>query len=36
MGEIRLVRWPDDDHRPMPKMLARRPLREIVDAVAGG
>jgi hypothetical protein len=33
-GDIRLVRWPDDDHRPLPKTLARRSLRQIVDAVA--
>jgi predicted phosphodiesterase len=28
-GEIRLVRWPDDEERPRAKVLARSPLREV-------
>jgi hypothetical protein len=32
-GEIRLVRWPDDDDRPLPKILARAHLAEILEAV---
>ena len=31
-GEIRLVRWPDDDKRPEPKILARANLREVFAA----
>jgi hypothetical protein len=33
-GEIRLVRWPDDDGRPRPKILARASLRDVLRAVA--
>jgi hypothetical protein len=35
-GEIRLVRWPDDDGRPRPKVLARADLRDVMRAVASG
>ena len=35
-GELRLVRWPDDDRRPVPQVLAAARLEEILDAVAGG
>jgi predicted phosphodiesterase len=28
-GEIRLVRWPDDDNKPLERVLARAPLREV-------
>jgi hypothetical protein len=28
-GEIRLVRWPDDDNQPLERVLARAPLREV-------
>lgn len=31
-GEIRLVRWPDDDNRPRAKILARASLREVLEA----
>lgn len=31
-GEIRLVRWPDDDNRPLAKILARAPLRAVLAA----
>lgn len=33
-GEIRLVRWPAEDGRPEPKLLARAPLAEVFAAVA--
>jgi len=29
-GEIRLVRWPDDEGRPRPHVLARAPLEEVL------
>jgi predicted phosphodiesterase len=29
-GEIRLVRWPDDDNRPRARILARSSLREVL------
>ncbi|MDQ3740816.1 MAG: metallophosphoesterase family protein [Actinomycetota bacterium] len=32
-GEIRLVRWPDDEGRPMPKVLAKADLRAVLAAV---
>lgn len=28
-GEIRLVRWPDDDDRPLPRVLARAKLKDV-------
>ncbi len=31
-GEIRLVRWPDDDNRPRARVLARASLREVLAA----
>lgn len=31
-GEIRLVRWPDDEDRPVPKVLARAKLRDVFAA----
>jgi predicted phosphodiesterase len=31
-GEIRLIRWPDDDDRPRERVLARAPLREVLEA----
>ncbi len=31
-GEIRLIRWPDDDNRPRARILARAPLREVLAA----
>jgi hypothetical protein len=31
-GEIRLVRWPDDDNNPRVRILARAPLREVLAA----
>jgi hypothetical protein len=31
-GEIRLVRWPDDDNNPRARVLARAPLREVLAA----
>lgn len=34
-GEIRLVRWPDSDDQPRPKVLARAQLTDVLDAVAG-
>jgi hypothetical protein len=34
-GELRLVRWPQDDGTPRRKVLAHRPLDDILDAVAG-
>jgi UDP-2,3-diacylglucosamine pyrophosphatase LpxH len=33
-GEIRLVRWPDDDGRPQPRVLARADLRDVLRTVA--
>jgi hypothetical protein len=33
-GELRLVRWPDDDDRPLPKVLARADLADVLRAVA--
>jgi hypothetical protein len=35
-GEIRLVRWPDDDDRPKPKILAKADLREVLAVVSAG
>ena len=35
-GEIRLVRWLDDDSKPVQKVLARDYLREVFAAVAAG
>jgi hypothetical protein len=32
-GELRLVRWPDDQDRPLPKVLARAAIAEILRAV---
>jgi hypothetical protein len=32
-GEIRLVRWPDDDGAARPKILDRRPLAEVFAAI---
>jgi hypothetical protein len=34
-GNIRLVRWLDDDAAPKAKVLAEEPLREILAAVEG-
>jgi UDP-2,3-diacylglucosamine pyrophosphatase LpxH len=34
-GEIRLVRWPLDDGTPRRKILANRPLDDVLDTVAG-
>jgi predicted phosphodiesterase len=31
-GEIRLVRWPDDDNKPRARVLASAPLREVLEA----
>jgi hypothetical protein len=31
-GEIRLVRWPDDEDRPLPQVLARAKLRDVFAA----
>jgi hypothetical protein len=31
-GEIRLVRWPDDDNRPQARILARTSMREVLAA----
>jgi hypothetical protein len=31
-GEIRLVRWPDDEDRPLPKVLARAKLKDVFAA----
>ena len=31
-GEIRLVRWPDDEDRPRPKVLARAKLKDVFAA----
>jgi hypothetical protein len=33
-SEIRLVRWPDNDGLPAPKVLARADLREVLRLVA--
>jgi UDP-2,3-diacylglucosamine pyrophosphatase LpxH len=33
-GELRLVRWPDEEGRPAPVVLARAPLREVLARVA--
>jgi hypothetical protein len=33
-GEIRLVRWPDDDDQPLPKVLVTAHLDEVLDRVA--
>jgi hypothetical protein len=33
-GAIRLVRWPDDDERPRPKVLAEADLRDVLARVA--
>jgi hypothetical protein len=33
-GEIRLVRWPDDEGRPRPRVLQRADLRGVLGAVA--
>jgi hypothetical protein len=33
-GEIRLVRWPDEDGRPRPRILERADLRAVLHAVA--
>lgn len=32
-GEIRLVRWPDDNNQPMPKILQSSPLKEIFKEI---
>ena len=34
-GDIRLVRWPDDDDNPLPKELVTAKLAEVLDLVAG-
>jgi hypothetical protein len=34
-GLIRLVRWPDDEGKPRPKVLAQRTLEEVLGAVRG-
>ena len=34
-GDIRLVRWPDDDDEPLPKLLVEAELAEVFDRVAG-
>ena len=31
-GEIRLVRWPDDEHLPKPKVLAKAKLKDVFAA----
>jgi UDP-2,3-diacylglucosamine pyrophosphatase LpxH len=31
-GEIRLVRWPDDDDNPKPEVLAKAKLRDVLEA----
>ena len=31
-GEIRLVRWPDDEDRPLPKVLAKAKLKDVFAA----
>ncbi|HEX5808064.1 MAG TPA: hypothetical protein VFY25_05320, partial [Anaerolineales bacterium] len=31
-GEIRLVRWPEDDDRPLPKVLAQAKLKDVFEA----
>jgi hypothetical protein len=33
-GEIRLVRWPDDDNRPMRKVLQSESLTNVFYAIA--
>jgi hypothetical protein len=33
-GELRLVRWPDDDDRPLPKVLARAKIADVLREVA--
>jgi hypothetical protein len=35
-GQIRLVRWPDDDHKPVRKALASAELPEILSSVRAG
>lgn len=35
-GEIRLVRWPDDEGRPLPKVLVKADLAEVLHAVGAG
>ena len=32
-GKIRLVRWPDDDERPLPKLLVEDDLRRVLEAI---
>ena len=34
-GEIRLVRWPDDDDKPLPKILAHTNLKAVLAACQG-
>ena len=34
-GEIRLVRWPNDDDEPLPKILTRADMREVLEKVPG-
>jgi hypothetical protein len=34
-GEIRLVRWPDDDERPLRRQLGAKSLRDVFAAVTG-
>jgi hypothetical protein len=31
-GEIRLIRWPDDEDAPKPKVLAREKLNDVFAA----
>jgi hypothetical protein len=33
-GEIRLVRWPNDDDQPKPQILARLGLRAVFEALS--
>ena len=35
-GELRLIRWLDDEFKPRPRQLATRPVREILDEVEAG
>lgn len=35
-GKIRLVRWPDDEHRPVPKVLVQDSLGDVLEAVRTG